>query len=97
MNIQKMLQEAAAKLQKKIGEFESKTFEFNYKDLVQFQMNGKFEIENLKINPDLIDKDDPDTLQDVIAFAINEARKDLEQQKEEIQNNLAHSMPKGFM
>lgn len=96
MNIQKMLQEAASKLQKKMNEFENETFDFNYKELVKFKISGKCVISDLWISSDLIDKDDPETLQDVIAVAINEAYKDVEQKKEVIQNSLSRSMTKGF-
>ena len=96
MNIQKMLQEAASKLQKKMNEFENESFDFNYKELVKFKISGKFVISDLWISPDLIDKDDPETLQDVMALAVNEAYKDVEQKKEGIQNSLSRSMTKGF-
>lgn len=95
MNFQKMLQEAQ-KLQKKIKEFDNQIFDFNYKNLVNFQMNGVGVISNLKISADIIDKDDPDTLQDVLTLAINEARQELEAKKDSIQNSLTGQMPKGF-
>lgn len=95
MNIQKMLQEAQ-KLQKKIKEFDTQIFDFNYKNLVTFQMNGLGQVSNLKIDSSLIDKDDPDTLQDVITVAFNDALKELEQKKDKLQNSLAGQMPKGF-
>lgn len=96
MNIQKMLQEAQ-KLQKKIKEFDNQVFDFNYKGLITFQMNGLGIITNLKISNDLIDKDDPETLQDVVVVAINEARNEIEQKKNALQNSLTGgSMPKGF-
>lgn len=96
MNIQKMLQEAAQKLQRKINEFENEIFDYDYKNLVKFKISGKFIISDLTINNDLIDKDDPETLQDVITVAINEAYKEIESKKEAIQNNLSKSMTKGF-
>lgn len=96
MNIQKMLQEAQ-KLQKKIKEFDNQVFDFNYKGLITFQMNGLGIITNLKISNDLIDKDDPETLQDVVVVAINEARNEIEQKKNALQNSLTSgAMPKGF-
>lgn len=96
MNIQKMLQEAQ-KLQKKIKEFDNQVFDFNYKGLITFQMNGLGIITNLKISNDLIDKDDPETLQDVVVVAINEARNEIEQKKNDLQNSLTGgAMPKGF-
>lgn len=95
MNLQKMLQEAQ-KLQKKLKEFDNQVFDFNYKNLVTFKMSGLGVISELVINKDLIDKDDPDTLQDVLVVAINEARQDIELKKEKAQNSLTGQMPKGF-
>lgn len=95
MNIQKMLQEAQ-KLQKKIKEFDKQIFDFNYKDLIVFQMDGSGKILNLKINNDIIDKDDPDTLQDLLITSINDAKSSIEKKKDEMQNSLAGQMPKGF-
>lgn len=95
MNLQKMLQEAQ-KLQKKLKEFDNQIFDYNYKNLVNFKMNGLGVISGLTINKDLIDKDDIDTLQDVLVLAINEARKDIETKKEKAQGALAGQMPKGF-
>lgn len=95
MNLQKMLQEAQ-KLQKKLKEFDNQIFDYNYKNLVSFKMSGLGVMSDLVISKDLIDKDDPDTLQDVIVLAINEARQDIEAKKEKAQNALTGQMPKGF-
>lgn len=95
MNLQKMLQEAQ-KLQKKLKEFDNQIFDYNYKNLVSFKMSGLGVMSDLVISKDLIDKDDPDTLQDVIVLAINEARQDIETKKEKAQNALTGQMPKGF-
>ena len=95
MNIQKMLQEAQ-KLQKKIEGFDKQVFDFNYKDLIIFQMEGSGKLLNLKINNELIDKDDPDTLQDLLITAINDTKESLDKKKNELQNSLAGQMPKGF-
>lgn len=95
MNLQKMLQEAQ-KLQKKLKEFDNQIFDYNYKNLVSFKMSGLGVMSDLVISKDLIDKDDPDTLQDVIVLAVNEARQDIEAKKEKAQNALTGQMPKGF-
>lgn len=95
MNIQKMLQEAQ-KLQKKIEGFDKQIFDFNYKDLIIFQMEGSGKLLNLKINNELIDKDDPDTLQDLLITAINDAKASLDKKKNELQNSLTGQMSKGF-
>lgn len=40
---------------------------------VSIKINGKKEIMELKIAPELIDPDDPETLEDIIIAAVNEA------------------------
>ena len=40
---------------------------------VNIKINGKKEIVELKIAPELIDPDDPETLEDIIIAAVNEA------------------------
>lgn len=41
--------------------------------LIEVTVNGKHEIKNLKINPDAIDPDDIEMLEDLITVAVNEA------------------------
>ena len=40
---------------------------------VSIKINGKKEITELKIAPELIDPDDPETLEDILIAAVNEA------------------------
>lgn len=51
---------------------------------VTIQCNGAMEFKSVKISPDVIDKDDPETLEDLILIAVNDALKkcqDLAQSK----------------
>ena len=41
--------------------------------MVKVVMTGKFEIESLKIDPEIINKDEPEMLETLVSAAINEA------------------------
>ena len=41
--------------------------------MVQITMTGKHEITSIKINPEIVDKDDIEMLEDMVAAAVNEA------------------------
>ena len=41
--------------------------------MVKVVMTGKFEVESLKIDPEIINKDDPEVLETLIVAALNEA------------------------
>lgn len=46
-------------------------------DLVEVTFNGKHEITDMKIDPKVIDPEDPDMLQDLLIMAINDAEKNI--------------------
>lgn len=41
--------------------------------MVELKMTGKHQVTGLKINPDVVEKDDVEMLEDLIAAAVNEA------------------------
>ena len=66
----KRLQEKMGSLQK---ELETKTVETTAGGgMVAVVVNGKFEIQSLKIDREVVDPDDLDMLQDLIVAAVNE-------------------------
>lgn len=66
----KKLQERMGSLQK---ELESRTVETTAGGgMVTVVVNGKFEIQSLKIDREVVDPDDLDMLQDLIVAAVNE-------------------------
>ena len=73
-NIMKQAQQfqtKMAKLQEELGE---KTIEASAGGgMVAVVANGRQEIESIKIDPEVIDADDADMLQDLILAAVNEA------------------------
>ena len=42
-------------------------------NMVEAKVNGKHQVVSLKINPDVIDPDDVDMLEDLVCAAVNEA------------------------
>lgn len=68
--VQKM-QEDMANLQADLDEREFKATSGG--GMISVTVNGKHELKELKINPDAIDPEDPEMLEDLITVAINEA------------------------
>lgn len=76
--IEKQFQEFEEQLQKKevIGKAGN--------GLVSLTLNGKYELLNLEINPECIDKDDPECLIDLIKEAYKKALALLEKEKKDL-------------
>ena len=92
MNIVKMMQQAKkmqADMQKKMEEHDKKEFIIEYNGLVSIKILGSLEVKEINIlKDDLIDKDDPETLQDVIMSATNKAISEVLAEKEKITKDL---------
>ena len=72
-------------MQKKLDEFSKKEFEYDYSNgSVIVKLTGDLKIISLTINKTLIDPEDPITLQEMVAEAINSAIALVNEQKEEI-------------
>lgn len=72
-NIFKQAQKLQAKIEKIQAELEEKTVEATAGGgMVRVRVNGKQEIISIHIEPEVIDPDDPEMLQDLIVAAINE-------------------------
>lgn len=72
-------QKMQADMEAKQAELEQKVYDISAGGgAVSIKINGKKEIEELKIAPELIDPDDPETLEDIIIAAVNEAVKTVE-------------------
>lgn len=75
----------AKMMQKKLDEFNKKEFEYDYSNgSVIVKLTGDLKIISLTINKTLIDPEDPITLQEMVAEAINSAIALVNEQKEEI-------------
>ncbi len=72
---QKMQEDMAAKQE----ELEAREYEVSAGGgVVQAKINGKKEFLSIKIDPEVIDPDDPETLEDLVVAAVNEAIKKVE-------------------
>ncbi|MBQ6954709.1 MAG: YbaB/EbfC family nucleoid-associated protein, partial [Mycoplasma sp.] len=75
----------AKNMQKKLDEFNKREFEYDYSNgSVIVKLTGDLRIISLTINKTLIDPEDPITLQEMVAEAINSAMALVNEQKEEV-------------
>ena len=90
MNQAAMMKQAQKKQQEMLRmqeEMENKTWSATAGGgMVTASVNGKHEVVDLKINPEAVDEDDVEMLQDMIIAAVNEAMRAAET---ESQNNMA--------
>ena len=56
--------------------------------VVEITVTGKHEIKNVKIDPEAVDPDDVETLEDLIMAAANEALREMESASAEVMNSL---------
>ena len=84
MNFNNLMQQAK-NMQKKLDEFNKREFEYDYSNgSVIVKLTGDLRIISLTINKTLIDPEDPITLQEMVAEAINSAMALVNEQKEEV-------------
>ena len=61
-------------------------------DMVEVTMNGKYQLQSIKINPNAVDIDDIEMLEDLIMAAVNDANSQIKTLEEslmpQIPNNL---------
>ena len=85
-NMQNMIKQAQ-KMQAEITnvqeEIENETFTATTGGgAVEITMNGRKQVQSLNIKPEVVDKDDVETLQDLIISAVNECVKQIEETSE---------------
>ena len=78
MNIQQMMKQAQ-KMQKKMEEMQQQLAQSEYEGtsgggLIKVTVSGKGELKKLKIDPSLIDPEDPEVLEDLIVAGFNNAK-----------------------
>lgn len=56
--------------------------------MVELKMTGKHEVTSIKINPDVVEKDDVEMLEDLITAAVNEAVRVVDEASDEAMNTL---------
>ena len=86
---QKMQEDMAAKQE----ELEAKEYEVSAGGgVVQLRISGKKEILSVKIDPEVVDPDDVETLEDLIVAAVNEGIKRVEAESAEEMQKITGSM-----
>lgn len=71
-NMMKQLKKAQENMQKKQEEIEATILEVD-KGMVKVEITGKKEIKSISIDPEVVDPDDVEMLEDLIMVAVNEA------------------------
>lgn len=83
-NLMKQAQAMKEQMEKAQSELEETAFEgISGAGLVKVLINGKYEIEELKIDPKVIDPEDPEMLEDMIIAAFNDALSTLKETQQE--------------
>jgi len=94
VNIQQMMKQAQQmqeRLQKQMAELR---VEGNAGGgMVVVTINGAKQVQSIKIDPEVVSKDDVEMLQDLIVAAINDAQRKAD---EEMQRNVGGMLPPGF-
>ncbi len=84
MNMQAMMQQAQ-KMQREISkakeEVEAKVFT-STKSFVEVSVNGKKEVQTIKINSETLEKEDIEMLEDLILVSLNDALKQVDKELE---------------
>ena len=94
-NINQLMQQAQ-KVQEIMKEKQAELEATNYDvtsggGMVQLTMNGKHEVVSIKINPDVVQPDDIEMLEDLVAAAVNEAVRVVDEASENEMNAISFS------
>ena len=92
-NMQQMMRQAQ-KLQQQLQEAQEKLEEAEYEaasggGMVNVKVSGKHEITSITIDPQVVDPDDIEMLQDLITAAVNEAVRKADEAKEAAMSRMA--------
>ncbi|HTD52519.1 MAG TPA: YbaB/EbfC family nucleoid-associated protein [Thermoanaerobaculia bacterium] len=97
MNIQKMMQQAQAMQSKVQAELEALRIEASSGGgMVSIEMSGTKEIVSVKIDPACVDKEDVETLQDLVLAAAREASRRVDEAVQKKTSNLLGGMMPGL-
>lgn len=92
-NMQKMMEEAQAEIE------DMEVTASSGGGAVTITVGGNKQIKDIKLDPDIVDPDDIEMLQDLIMTASNEALRQMEEKSEEHMNDLTGSLglPQGIL
>ena len=89
-DLMKKAQELSQNMQKQQEELAKKTYEVSVGgEMVKMKFNGKMELLEVQIDPEAVDKDDIQTLQDLILSAVNEG---IRQSQKQIQESMGQQL-----
>lgn len=89
-NLMKQAQRMQRQLEEKQAELENKEWEATAGGgVVKVKVSGKKEVTGITIDPEAVDPDDVEMLQDLIMAAVNEAWKSMEEETQEVMGSLA--------
>ena len=97
------LQQLARQAQKMQDQMEAATEELNAREytassgggMVTVTVSGELEVKKLEINPEVVDPEDIEMLQDLVIAAVNEAVSKANSDKEETMNKISGGMNLG--
>lgn len=99
-NMQQMMMKAQRlqqQMMKKQEELEAEEMEAaSGGGMVTARVNGKHEIVSIKINPEAVDPDDVEMLEDMVVAAVNEALRQIKEHSEAEMSKLTGGMNLGF-
>ncbi len=92
-NILKQAQKMQEEMQRKQEELENSTVTSSVSGgMIECEMTGSKELKKIKINPQAVDPDDVEMLEDLIVACVNDASRKVDELKEEMLGGL----PKGM-
>jgi len=96
MNMQKMMknvQKMQSKMSRMQAELEEKVFESEAGGgMVKIKMTGKGEMQEIRIDPEAVDPDDVEALEDLILAAFNNAKSQIDAETQQIMGGLTQGM-----
>lgn len=96
-NLMKQAQKMQKQMQEKQEELAERTLEMTSGGgAVKVVITGKKEIKELKLNPDVVDPDDVEMLEDLIISAVNEAIRQVEEMYNNEMGRMSGGMGMGF-
>jgi len=96
-NLMKQAQKMQKQMQEKQEELGERTLEMTSGGgAVKVVITGKKEIKELKLNPDVVDPDDVEMLEDLIMSALNEAIRQVEEMYNNEMGRMTGGMGMGF-
>ena len=92
-NLMKQAQKMQQQMQDAQEELEASEFTASAGGgVVEVTISGNKEIKNIKIDPDVVDPEDVETLEDLITAAVNEAIRKMEEQTQEEMSKITGGM-----